>query len=53
MYTRNQEDLFRHIGVAATEPDKRNGARAVRGRLVMLLQVAENLIRQCDNALAR
>jgi hypothetical protein len=53
MYGRHQEDLFRHIGGAITEPDKRNGARAVRGRLYMLLQVAESLIRNYDAALAQ
>jgi hypothetical protein len=53
MYGRHQEELFRHIGVASTEPDKRIGARAVRGRLFMLLQVAENLIQMYDGALAQ
>jgi hypothetical protein len=53
MYGRHQEDLFRHIGGAITEPDKRDAARAVRGRLYMLLQVAESLIRNYDAALAQ
>jgi hypothetical protein len=53
MYGRHQEDLFSHIGGAITEPDKRVGARAVRGRLYMLLQVAESLLRNYDAALVQ
>jgi len=53
MYSRHQEDLFRQMGVAVVEPDKRVGARMVRGRLYMLLQAAESLVRTYDGALAQ
>jgi hypothetical protein len=51
MYVTSQVDLFQHIGGAIGEPDKRTSARAVRGRLFMLLQVAESLIRQYSQML--
>ena len=51
LYTNSQADLFQHIGGAIGEPDKRVSARAVRGRMYMLLQVAENLINHYSQAL--